>query len=185
MKADEVIWPPAGGHNIDLSCVRPDISVDLRVVFLIKRLPTRVSDRPSAPEMCTVDYRNANELSASRFIDRWDDEFLDGNDMPSPCEQTVLLLLKREQANYPSLVLDASENAITHCGTNGYELHDEYTRNEPDLDKLNVCSDRYINWPREHAPVFRQRMLDNFLDDIWFPHQTSGFVHAVGPNIGV
>lgn len=105
-----VAWAPPEGHELDLSGIPDDLTIDPRVISLMKRLPVPRRGRGAFPvlnNMNNIDYRHPRVLAESRDIDRW--LHPGGLDVYN-ASPTALMLFDGQNANDPCLVLDVEDS---------------------------------------------------------------------------
>ncbi|KAK4499560.1 hypothetical protein PRZ48_010077 [Zasmidium cellare] len=163
-----VVWPPPGGHQLDLSAIPPGDIVHPRLVSLMKRLPVYKSCRECVvPSMTAVDFLRSEGMRQSRLVNLRNYDLPDDQFVLAP--PTAMVLLTGWHDLTPILVLDISDNTVRWVGDTE-NLEDDYTKAEKDPEKVaNWCYD-YTNWPEMPAPVYFERVLQNYLEAAWIPN---------------
>lgn len=111
-EAEEIIWPPAGGHQLDLGVLEGDAALDERVSSLIRRLPIQaaVSRKQVCQTMQGVDYRETDVLLRSRDIvcrSSWAPE---DHKLESNCDPMDLLLFNYIEWDDACLILSTKDS---------------------------------------------------------------------------
>lgn len=180
---NKIIWPPEGGHELDLSKVGADgLEIDERVLALMRRLPiTKEDRRQMIPGMSAVNFLSPK--SWNRWLDQRN-VFWASDGLPTiPAPPTTLILFRCDDYYMPIVVLDIADSEYSIAlglrkltlnldtnrmvGESEY-LDDAYTET-PTGNRDDDYRCDYKNWPAMSAPEYLKAMLRNYRGGIWVP----------------
>ncbi|KAK4554348.1 hypothetical protein LTR86_008556 [Recurvomyces mirabilis] len=176
----EVTFAPPQGHAIDLSQLEKPTDLDPRCISLMRKLPYAFTGyRCVIHEMESVDYRSAEIVRQTRYIDRPvmltpgpQHEWLERKARPLD-----MFLFHGREGDDPSLVLDVESNVVRHFAE---DLGSYLPEGAHDVERRTQHGGEYLYWPAEHAPSYLKRVHVHMNNGDWIPDLMGGYLSIVG-----